>query len=763
MCNLKIEKRNDLLPIYNSEIDGDQYLVELSLKGLNKRLNHEVPTEYKIRLKYELDVIRQMGFSNYFLVVYDFIKYAKKSNILVGPGRGSAAGSLVAYSLGITDIDPIKYDLLFERFLNPERITMPDIDTDFPDVYRNNVIEYVKQKYGDKRVSGIITFGTMAAKLVLRDVGRVLNIPIKTIDSLCKYIPTVTSLKLKDFYRENENFRNIIDSSDKLTLLYKISTLLEGFPRHASTHAAGVVMSNIPLDEVVPLVKNDDIYVSGFSMEYLESLGLLKMDFLGIKNLTTIMNVISDIEKYEGVKIEFSKIPLDDKKTLKIFEQADTCGIFQFESVGMKGFLRRLKPNSLDDIFAAIALFRPGPAVNIDSYIARKYGKESIEYIDNSLEGILKPTYGIIIYQEQIMQIANVMAGFSLGEADILRRAMSKKKLDLLKSEEEKFITGSISRGYSHETAKKVFDLILNFANYGFNKSHSVSYSIVAYKMAYLKANYPKYFFSNLLSSVIGSESKTLEYINELRKLGTKIKLPDINISTNRYEVEDDGIVFPLSNIKNVGIMTCRDIVNARNEKFNDIYDSFSKIMSRNVNKSVIESLIDASCFECFGYNKRTLHYNLDNLINYALLTKDLDPDFVIKPEIEIKEEYNKEILLSKEKEVFGFYFSNHPSEIYKAKLDYNYVNISDITKYFGKKINIVGLIEKVKTIKTKNNERMAFMLISDNTAQIDVTLFPKVYNEYKLVDKGKILLISGEVQKRYDKYQLIVNKIIEL
>lgn len=759
MCNLELSKRDDLLPVYDINIDSDQYIVKLSVAGLNKRLGGNVSDVYKKRLIYELDVIKRMGFSNYFLVVYDFIKYAKKNNILVGPGRGSAAGSLVAYSLGITEIDPIKYDLLFERFLNPERVSMPDIDTDFPDIYRNNIIEYVRNKYGEKRVSGIITFGTMAAKLVLRDVGRVLNIPPKTIDTLCKKIPTVTKDKLKDFYDRDENFRNIINSSDKLMLLYEISTLIEGFPRHISTHAAGVVMSRIDLDRIIPLVRNNDMYISGYTMEYLEELGLLKMDFLGIKNLTTIMNIIADIESSLGIKINFSDIPLDDPDALKLFETADTCGIFQFESEGMKNFLRKLRPNTIYDIFAAIALFRPGPAVNIDSYIRRKHGLEQVTYLDPCLEGILSSTYGIIIYQEQIMQIANVMAGFSYGEADILRRAMSKKKLDLLKGEEIRFIEGSVTRGHKEEDAKRVFDLILNFANYGFNKSHSVSYAIVAYKMAYLKAKYPKFFFSNLLSSVIGSEVKTIEYINEARKLGINVILPDINRSTNKYEVVDNGILFPLSNIKNVGIVTCKDIINSRGDGFSDIYDCFSKILSRNVNKSTLEALIDVSCFDSFGYNKKTLYYNLDNLINYATLTKDLDPDLVIKPDIEIMDEFSRGELLSNEKASLGFYLSSHPTTIYKSRTS-NVVNLADIKNYFGKRVELLVMIDKVRVVNTKNNDKMAFYLASDDTAQTDLTLFPKAYEKYKDIDKGEIVLVKGEVQRRFDKYQIIVNEI---
>ena len=756
-CNFEWQNNGNLLPIYKVE-NGDsyEYLKNLSIKGLSKRLNNDISEKYKERLLYELDIINNMGFSNYFLVVYDFIKYAKKNKILVGPGRGSAGGSLVAYSLGITDIDPIHYDLLFERFLNPERVTMPDIDTDFPDVYRDQVIKYVTDKYGEKNVSGIVTFGTLGARLVIRDVGRVLNAESSDIDYLCKRIPNVTKQKLHDFYQNDREFRNMIDSDSKLKLLYRICNIIEGFPRHTSMHAAGIVMSEKALDEVIPLVKNNDLYLAGFTMEHLEELGLLKMDFLGLKNLTTIMNVIDDIEKGEGIKIDFSNIPFNDKDAIKLFQTADTSGIFQFESEGMRNFLRKLKPNNLDDIIAAIALFRPGPAVNIDSYIRRKHQEEEIEYLHENLKPILASTYGIIIYQEQIMQIANVMAGFSFGEADILRRAMSKKKKDLLKSEEEKFIQGCINNGYTEEVSKNVYDLILNFANYGFNKSHSVAYSIIAYRMAYLKAKYPKYFFSNLLSSVIGSESKTKEYIDEARRLNIKILSPSITKSSNHYTVEPEGIRFPLSNIKNVGVVTCNDILSKR-DNYKDIYDCISKIVSKNVNKKVLEALIDASCFKDFGYNNKTLNENLDNLINYANLAKDLDESLILKPEIEIKEEYPKEMIMQREKELFGFYLSNYPTTSYKAK--FKVINLNEIERFFNKTIDIIIIVDRIKEITTKKGEKMAFISGSDETDSLDLTLFPFVYEKYK-VKKGDILLVRGKIERRMDKYQLIVDKI---
>ncbi len=756
-CNFTFKDNGNLLPIYKVE-NGDsfEYLKNLSIKGLSKRLNNIVPDNYKERLLYELETINKMGFSNYFLVVYDFIKYAKKKNILVGPGRGSAGGSLVAYSLGITDIDPIHYDLLFERFLNPERVTMPDIDTDFPDIYRDDVISYVKEKYGEKNVCGIVTFGTLGARQVIRDVGRVLNVDNSDIDYLCKRLPGFTKLKLEDFYRDDRDFRNMIESDDKLKLLYRICNVIEGFPRHTSMHAAGIVMSEKELDEVIPLVKNNDIYLSGFTMEHLEELGLLKMDFLGLKNLTTIMNVISDIEKGEGIRLDFSSIPFDDKDAIKLFQTADTSGIFQFESSGMRNFLRKLKPSNLDDIIAAIALFRPGPAVNIDSYIRRKYGQEEITYLDEALKPILSSTYGIIIYQEQIMQIANVLAGFSFGEADILRRAMSKKKKDLLQEEEEKFIAGCVKNGHDLETSKKIYDLILNFANYGFNKSHSVAYSIIAYRMAYLKAKYPKYFFSNLLSSVIGSETKTKEYIDEARRLNIKILPPNIKRSTSYYTVEKEGIRFPLSNIKNVGVVTCNDILERRDE-YRDIYDCFSKIVSKNVNKKVLEALIDSSCFSDFGYNIRTLNENLDNLMNYASLAQDLDESLILKPEIEVKEEYSKEILMEREKELFGFYLSDYPTTNYKSK--FKVINLNDIEKHFNKTIDVIILVDRIKEITTKKGEKMAFISGSDESGNLDVTFFPLIYEKYK-IKRGAILLVRGRIERRLDQYQLVADKV---
>ena len=469
------------------------------------------------------------------------------------------------------------------------------------------------------------------------------------------------------------------------------------------------------------------------------------------------MNIINDIKVNEGKDIDFNKIPLDDENVLSIFKEAKTVGIFQFESAGMKNFLRRLKPSTFEDIFAAIALFRPGPASNIDTYINRKYGKEKVEYLDPSLEEILKNTYGIIIYQEQIMQIAVKLAGYTLGEADILRRAMSKKKKEILVSEEEKFINRSIENGYSKDTAKKVYDLILNFANYGFNRSHSVAYSVVAYKMAYLKYYYPKYFYANLLSSVIGNESKEKDYINEARSMGIKIIKPSINKSDINYKVNGKDIYYPISGIRNIGSVSAKEIINNRKDGYSDIYDFLVK--NSNLNKKGLESLILSGSFDEFGINRKTLMDSLDELINYKELASTLDKDYVLVPDLKQEEEYSNNELIMLEKELFGLYLSNHPTTLYKAKYE-NISSLEDVDKLFNKNINICVLVEKVKKITTKKGEDMMFFDGSDEYSKISFTLFPKTYKEYSNIKVGDIVYLSGKVERRYNEYQVLVNKI---
>lgn len=755
MCNISFKKEL-FMPKYDTE-DSKEFLKNLSNKGLYKRLNGNITETYQKRLNYELDIILKMHFEDYFLVVYDYIKYAKQNGILVGPGRGSAAGSLVSYCLGITDVDPIKYNLLFERFLNPERVTMPDIDTDFPDTRRGEVIEYVKEKYGEDNVAGIITFGTLGGRASVRDVGRILNIPTKYIDIICKKIPFKGTLK--ELKHSDKEVNTMIENDDKLKLLYNIVNLIEGNKRHTSIHAAGIVISYKPLYEIIPIKPNDDINLTEYTMEYLEELGLIKMDFLGIKNLSIIDGVIKDIERKTNKKLDFNKIPFDDPKIMKLFEEGQTSGIFQFESEGMKRFLKDLKPKNFIDLCNAIALFRPGPASNIPSFIKRKEGKEKIEYLDESLKDILKETYGIIIYQEQIMLIAQKFAGYTLSEADILRRAMSKKKYDVLKNEEARFIEKSLKKGKSKEIARELFDLILAFAGYGFNKSHSVSYSIVAYKMAYLKYYFPKEFYANLLSSVIGSEEKTKEYLNEIKKLGIKILPPDINLSNDtRFTFKENAIVFPLNAIRNVGGVISSYIIKQRETPYKDIYDFLKRTHQKTNNKKILESLIYAHVFDSF-YNINTLISNLDNILNYVELSSGLDDDILVKPEIELKPELSTEDILNKEKEIFGFYLTSHKTEKFKLN-NPNITDIYDIKNKLNQRINVIVSIDKIREIITKKNEVMCFITGSDNTGTTTLIVFPELYKTKNNFKKNEIVKVSGKVERRFNEYQIICNDI---
>lgn len=758
MCNLKIELHKDLLPIYEcpNDLDAYSYLKELCQDGMRKRFGSSVGKVYIDRLKYELNIINKMGFCNYFLVVYDYVKYAKEHGILVGPGRGSAAGSLVSYLLNITTIDPIKYNLLFERFLNPERVTMPDIDIDFQYDRREEVINYCVNKYGSKKVAGIITFNTLGAKQAIRDIGRVMDINLDKIDALIKLIDS--NLSLRENYNDSK-LKHILNEDSELFNLYKVSLKFEGLKRHTSNHAAGIVMCNENLDEILPLYKKDGMFLTAYSMDYLEEQGLLKMDLLAIKNLTLIDTVLKEVNKKNKV-ISFDDIPFEDSEATNVFTSVNTLGIFQFESTGMMNFLRKFRPSNFQDIVAALALFRPGPMNNIDSYIKRKQNKEKIDYFDKSLEKVLKPTYGIIIYQEQIMQIASIMAGFSLGEADILRRAMSKKKEEILLKEKDKFINGSIKRGYSEELARKIYDLILKFAAYGFNKAHSVSYATISYRMAYLKAHYKEDFMKTLLNFELNSVNKTKEYIYECKKEGLNILKPDINKSDKYYLKEKDGIRYPLTGLKNLGSMIVNNILDERkNGDFKSIYDFSKRTNRKNINKKTLISLIDAGCFDSFDLNHRTMIDGIDLIINYGELIKDLDEEFVLLPELEIKEEYSKHELLKRELDVIGLYISDNPITEYKQKLN-NKFNICDVSHWFDKNVNIIGTIDYVKEVETKKQDKMCFIKISDELASIDGVVFPQLYKTLNEIKKDKTVLISGKVEKRFDKYQIIVNNI---
>ena len=757
-CNLELGYTAGLLPIYDKNINSQEHLRMLSHKGLLKRLNGNVPDEYMERLEYELRVIQEMGFSDYFLIVYDYVLYAKKNNILVGPGRGSAAGSLVSYTLGITEVDPIKYNLLFERFLNKERVTMPDIDIDFDADRRQEVIDYVTEKNGEKKVVGIITFNTLGAKQAIRDVGRVLNLKSNLIDSVAK----MCGSDLRQSYQDNLQLKKLIANSEDVRKMYQIALHIEGLPRHISVHAAGVVMSNRNIDEIIPLYRNQlGMYVSGYSKDYLEPLGLLKMDFLGISNLTMVSRVIEDIRNDTRLNITFSNIPFQDKKTIELFNKGDTEGIFQFESAGMIKFLKQLKANNFNDIVAAIALYRPGPMDSIPEYIRRKNGRVKIDYIHPDLEDILKETYGIIIYQEQIMQIASVMAGYSLGEADILRRAMSKKKESIMLSEREKFVNNSIKRGYDKEVAVRVYDLILKFANYGFNKSHAVAYSLIAYRMAFLKVHFYQYFMIGLLNNTINNEIKTSGYIAMLRSNKIKVKKPDINLSMNKYIITDGEIICPLSIIHNVGNNITNMILKEREKgKFIDFIDFTKRMYSQTVNRKVLESLIMASAFDSFDGNKKTLMNNLDEVLNYVELAQDAGLIEIPEPMIDKFQEYSKDELIRQEFLLFGFYLSEHPVSNYK---DEHSLSTLDMNRYVDKYMELILEVNNIREVVTKKNDVMAFVHASDEYKQIDLTLFPKIYKENRDIQVHDIVKVSGSVEKRLDNYQLIVTKIVKL
>ena len=759
LCNVKLEFHLNLLPVYefDENISSYEFLRKLSFDGLNKIFGRDIEKKYIDRLNYELDVINKMGFCNYFLVVYDYVNFAKKSGILVGPGRGSAASSLVSYCLNITTIDPIKYDLLFERFLNPERVSMPDIDIDFEYDRREEVIDYCRKKYGIKKTAPIITFGTLGAKQVIRDVARVMDIDLDIVDTLSKLLDSKQNLK--ENYLKNKKIKDLLNINKDLFNLYKISTKLEGLKRHKTIHSAGVVISNCDLDEVIPLdMHSDNFYITGYSMEYLEEIGLLKMDFLALKNLSIITDVIKQINASEKVNLSFDNIPLDDEEAIKIFYNGYTLGIFQFESKGMINFIKKLKPNCFDDIVSSIALFRPGPMQNIDTYIRRKHLEEKVDYIHPDLENILSSTYGIIIYQEQIMQIAVKLAGFSLGEADILRKAMSKKKSDILLSKKEDFIYRSISRGYSKEISTKIFDFILKFAEYGFNKAHSVSYAIIAYKMAYLKSHYKEYFMKSLLTYVMGSELKTKDYIYECKLTQTHLLTPDINISENEYLISNHSLRYPLSGIKGIGNSISSIIIEERKKsKYLDIFDFVKRIYGKNINEKILQILNHAGCLKSLGINEKTFDLNIDLIVNYGEIGSLLDDDS-LKPVLNEVPEYSSKELMKNEFEVFGFYLSKHPVTEYKIK--YNTVNLTDINNYFDKNIEIIVCIDKIKTIQTKSNEEMCFITGSDEIINIDIVLFPKIYEMYKNIKLNDILKINGKVERRFDQYQIVVNKL---
>ena len=757
LIDIKLPEFEFNLPKYKE--DSFNYLKVLCNKGLNKRLNGNISERYIDRLNYELSIIEKTGFVDYFLIVYDIILYAKKNNIYVGPGRGSAVSSLVSYNLGIIDIDPLKYNLLFERFLNPSRVSMPDIDIDISDVKREELVNYVKGKYGYDKVANIITFSTLLPKQAIRDIGKVLGYSSNKLDTLIDLLDETDTLsnlinkqEYKDLIRYNKDYIKLLD----------ICIHLEEIKKHPSVHAAGVVIDSNPLTEKVPLFKSGDNLIVGYDKDYIESLGILKIDLLSIRNLSTIEDILNDIKEEYKIDLNLNNIPLDDKKTLDLFRRGNTTGIFQYESAGMRDLIKKMNINSFNDLVISNAMFRPGPIEMIPTYLKRRNGIEKVSYIDKCIEPILKETLGIMIYQEQLLEILKVMGGYSYSEADIVRSAIKKKDESIFASEKENFIKKSVSLGHNPNVASSVYNMILKFANYGFNKSHSVAYAFVGYQMGYLKANYPHIFMMNLLNKEIGRSIKTKEYIDESKSLGLKFKSIDINLSTNKYYKYKDEIIFPFNMINGISKNIADTIIEERNKgDFKDFIDFSRRCYSKVINKKVLETLILSGAFSSFKENKKTLIENLDSIINYIELYNQVGADYSILPEIIYYDEYDDNYLLETEKNLLGFYFSNHPVTKYKVNND---INTKNIKMYFNKNIHMIMLIENIKEIKTKKGELMCFLKLSDEYGNIEGVVFPSCYKKvYNKLNKLEVVDIYCNVEKRLSEYQLVINDIIIL
>ena len=740
LLNLELEFNKKYIPKYKDNIDSSSFLHDLCFKGLTKRLNGKVPDIYLKRLNYELKIINEMGFVDYFLIVYDYVLYAKRHDILVGPGRGSAAGSLVSYSIGITEIDPLKYNLLFERFLNPERVTMPDIDVDFDALKREEIIEYVRNRYGDKNVALGLTFTTLKSKLVLREIGKLLKINDTLLDNFIKCING--NICLKDNLT-NENIKKYLNNYNELKKLYNISMHLEGLKKNTSTHAAGVVISSTNLDEIIPIHYENNTLITGVTMDYLESIGLLKMDFLALKNLTTIKNILDEVGK-DALK----NIDLNDKAVLNLFCTGKTEGIFQFETSLMRNLIRKLKPSSFNDLVASLALGRPGALEEADEYIARKNGKKEITYIHKDLEPILKDTYGIILYQEQIIAILGKIGGYSLAEADIIRRAISKKKESVINAEKEKFINGAIGKGYDRSVATLIYDLIVKFASYGFNKAHSVAYARISYDMAYLKVKYPEYFIIEMINNK--DNEKFTKLVLFLKNKGIKLEKPDVNLSHNKFYISGKELIMPLWQIKGIPENLSEKIIENRKDGYTDFFDFVCK-NKKILNENILNTLINAEALRSFNLNERTLVENIAVALNFA----EIDDELIKRPVIIELDDYSDEVKRNNELESFGYFITNHPASKYQ-----NVMKLEMLEKYLFKNIKCVVLVNRISNIKTKKNENMAFINASDETGTCDFTIFPKNMNLINDLKIGDLVEINGNVSKRFDKVSIIVNNI---
>ncbi|AJQ28116.1 DNA polymerase III subunit alpha [Pelosinus fermentans] len=780
-CNVTLDFGNLYLPEFPvpGGLTANDYLEKLCRDHLKERYS-EVTPEINDRLVFELGVIMKMDYSGYFLIVWDFINYARQQEIPVGPGRGSAAGSIVAYLLGITNIDPIAYGLLFERFLNPERVTMPDIDIDFCYVNRGKIIEYVSDRYGADRVAQIITFGTMAAKGAIRDVGRALNMPYGEVDRIAKMVPNELGITLRRALEISSDFRAAYENEPAVGKLLDLAMAVEGLPRHASTHAAGLVISKEPLTHYVPLQNSAEGFLTTqYDKDKVEELGLLKMDLLGLRTLTVIGDTIKLVQKSRGIKIDIDHIPLDDPKVSAMLTNGDTAGVFQLESSGITTLVKDLRPECFADLIPLVALYRPGPLGSgmVEDFINGRHGKKTVTYVHPLLEPILCDTFGVILYQEQVMQIASVMAGFSLGQADLLRRAMGKKKHDVLDAQRENFLQGASERGIERKMAGEIFDLMAHFADYGFNKSHSAAYALVAYQTAYLKANYPQEFMAALLSSVMGTNEKIGSYIETCRQMGIDVLPPDINASQSSFSVDGNGIRFGLAAVKNVGENAIQNMVITRdaNGKFESLVDLCTKVDMRLINKRVIESLIKCGAFDSLGAKRSQLLAVLERAIDMAAVRQRdkvsgqiglfceetlNDADEISLPDIP---EIPKEQMLVLEKEITGFYVTGHPLDAYREKMNSFTPLIELVTGEYGdgKNIKVAGLIISAKRITTRNGGMMCFIALEDFTEQIEVVIFPKTFDKFnKILLPDTPVRVSGRLSMSEDKAKVIADDI---
>jgi len=774
-CNISLENNELMLPAYPvpHHLDAHSYLKQLCWSAVYKKY-HDVTEKIKQRLQYELNVIASMGFSDYFLIVCDFVSYAKRQNIFVGPGRGSAAGSLVAYLLEITNVDPIKYDLLFERFLNPERTSMPDIDIDFSDRRRDEVIDYVQKKYGKQHVAQIVTFGTFAARSLLRELFKTMGVEKNDASFILNYIPVQSKESIQDILQSSDRLASYVKQSKKLRVLFHVAMILEGLPRHISTHAAGVVISGKNLLANVPLtISAGHVHMTQYDMDDLEWIGLLKFDFLGLRNLTLIERIIQSIQQLENdqtIDID-TPIPENEQKTFQLLQSGKTDGIFQLESQGMKQVLTKLKPTTLEDIIAINALYRPGPMRYIPTYIQRKLKKQKISYPHEDLKPILKQTYGVLIYQEQIMQIAHQLAGFTLGEADLLRRAVSKKNRQELAKQREIFIQGCLNNGYSKDVAKQLFLWIVKFSNYGFNRSHAVAYSKISYRLAYLKAHYPTHFYAELLSSVTNQREKIHRYIKEASTLNISLLPPHINKSFGKYTVESSSIRMGLLAIKGVGYQTVKEIIRARRDvPFKSLFDFCLRISLHIVDRKTIEKLIMVGSFDELHNNRGSLLASLDQAIEQGQLFREFHEERdLLKGDLQLTTTYTKVNdfsqmrKLADEKELLGTYVSSHPLKEYRSWLKrQGYVSLGDVSdQEGGRHLKSVVIVQAVKGIRTRRGDSMAFLIISDELEDMEAVVFPHVYRRTKhWLQEEMIITIEGRVENRNGRMQLILNHI---